>query len=178
MLDRLDTLSDIDGKLRHLRIISDLLDGDKYKTVKYGQYYTILHLKNLLKQAETINDGPEALAQFKKLAAFVEPLGIESYVLTKKIHECIYLKRFNKLVVEQGWDLSKIESLISLVTKVIQPYKEADIALPATMKAFVFETWFRTKIDGGEDIVASESTKKIIQMTVEASKAEPYDPAK
>jgi len=36
MLERLDTLSDIDGKLRHLRIISDLLEGDKYKTVKYG----------------------------------------------------------------------------------------------------------------------------------------------
>ena len=40
MLERLDTLSDIDGKLRHLRIISDLLEGDKYKTVKFGQLYT------------------------------------------------------------------------------------------------------------------------------------------
>ena len=37
MLERLDALSDIDGKLRHLRIISDLLEGDKYKTVKYGE---------------------------------------------------------------------------------------------------------------------------------------------
>ena len=159
MLDRLDNFCDIDGKLRHLRIISDLLDGDKYKTVKYGQYYTIGHLENLLKQAETINDGPETLAQFWKLAAFVEPLGIESYVLLNKIHECIFLKRFNKLVVEQGWDLSKIDSLISLVTKLIQPYKEADIALPATTKAFVFVTWFRTKIDGEEDSVLNASMK-------------------
>ena len=62
MLERLDTLSDIDGKLRHLRIISDLLEGDKYKTVKYGEYYTIQHLEQLLKQAESLNDGPETLA--------------------------------------------------------------------------------------------------------------------
>jgi len=62
--------------------------------------YTLYHLENLLKQAEAINDGPETLSQFKKLAAFVQPLGIETYLLTNKIHECVFLKRFNKLVVE------------------------------------------------------------------------------
>ena len=81
----------------------------------------------------------------------MEPLGIETYTTTNKIHEFIFLKRFNKLVVEQGWDLSKIESLTSLVETLIRPYKEADIALPGTMISFILATWYRTKIDGGED---------------------------
>ena len=83
----------------------------------------------------------------------MKPLGIEAYLLTIKFHECIFVKRFNKLVVERGWDLSKIEPLHTLVEKLIQPFKEADVSLPGEVKFFVIVTWFRTKSDGGEDIL-------------------------
>ena len=76
MLERLDQLRDLDGKMRHLRIVSELLDGDNYKTVKKGQHLKIEHIGELLNQAESRNDGPETLAQFEKLMALVLPLGI------------------------------------------------------------------------------------------------------
>jgi len=60
------------------------------------------------------------------------------------------------LVVERGWDLDKVEPLLTLVEKLIQPYKEAGIALPGMVKAFCFVTWFRTKVDGSDDRLLTE----------------------
>ena len=51
-ITRLDTLSDIEAKERHIRSMLDLLEDDKYKNVAYGKEFMLDLIEILLREHE------------------------------------------------------------------------------------------------------------------------------
>ena len=79
---------------------------------------------------------------------------------------------------ERGWDFSKIDSLLSMCEKVLESYKSHNLGVPAALKAYLFATWFRSKIDGSENKQFEQDMKKIVELTMTVDKMEPFDPEK
>ncbi len=74
--------------------------------------------------------------------------------------------------------MSKIDSLLDMCEIVLEPYKSHNLGVPSALKAYLFTTWFRSKIDGTENKQVEQDMKRIVELTMKIDKMEPFDPEK
>ena len=134
-ISRLDTLSDIEAKERHIRAIADLLEDGKHINVAYGTQFLAALIEKRIDQHEQRNQGKECIEQVTLLENHLSGLGFDNWNQSLKTHKAILLKRFKDQAASQGWDLTQVEDLFTVIQQSTKPFQDAKLDIPCFMKA-------------------------------------------
>ena len=76
-ISRLDSLSDVEAKERHIRAIADLLEDGKHVNVAYGTQFLAALIEKRIDQHEQRDQGKECIEQLALLENHLSGLGFD-----------------------------------------------------------------------------------------------------